>query len=152
MSVVEVNGSDLQSKYDTLRSELDDSEDAASDVRGRIDSIESVAEALFDEWETELEEYTSDDLRRTSEQQLRETRSRYEQMIAAMRRAEATMEPVLATFRDQVLFLKHNLNARAIAAIQDSAAELESDIEMLIEQMQRSIDEANAFIDTMVAQ
>lgn len=151
-SVVEVGASDLEDKYDTLREELDESEDAARDVRSRIDAIESVATALFEEWEAELDDYTSESLRRSSEQQLRATGEKYDTMITAMRGAEASMEPVLAAFRDQVLYLKHNLNARAIASIQDNAVDLQNDIEALIEQMQRSIDEANEFIESMSAE
>ena len=71
----------------------------------------SVAEALFAEWQKELEDYSSDRLRRKSEDQLRTTRQRYEQLIGAMRRAESKIEPVLRPLRDQVLFIKHNLNA-----------------------------------------
>lgn len=151
-SVVQVDGGELDEKYQTLSKELDRSEDAAEDVRDRIDAIESVATALFKEWEAELDDYSSDSLRRASEDQLDETRDRYEEMIEVMRKAEATMEPVLAAFRDQVLFLKHNLNARAIASIQNEANDLQSDIEALIHEMQRSIDEANDFIQSMSAE
>lgn len=151
-SVVQVDGGELDEKYQTLSKELDRSEDAADDVRDRIDAIESVATALFKEWEAELDDYSSDSLRRASEDQLDETRDRYEEMIEVMRKAEATMEPVLAAFRDQVLFLKHNLNARAIASIQNEANDLQSDIEALIHEMQRSIDEANDFIQSMSAE
>lgn len=150
-SVVQINGGELEAKYNSLKQELDRSEAAADDVRDRIDSVESVAAALFKEWEGELDDYTNDNLRRASEAQLDDTRDRYDQMIEVMRKAEATMEPVLAAFRDQVLFLKHNLNARAIASIQDTASDLQSDIEALIKEMQRSIDEANAFIQSMSA-
>lgn len=151
-SVVQVDGGELEEKYNKLKRELDRSEDAADDVSGRIDSVESVATALFKEWEGELDDYTNDSLRRASERQLDETRTRYDQMIEVMRKAEATMEPVLSAFRDQVLFLKHNLNARAIASIQDTANDLQSDIEALIQEMQRSIDEANSFIQSMSAE
>ena len=42
---------------------------------------------------------------------MRQTRARYDQMIGAMKRAEGKLEPALQPLRDQVLFLKHNLNA-----------------------------------------
>ena len=38
-----------------------------------------------------------------------------------MRLAESRIEPVLKSFRDQVLFLKHNLNAKAIASLRGGA-------------------------------
>ena len=48
---------------------------------------------------------------------------------------------------DQVLYLKHNLNAQAIASIQGTAEGIQKDIQSLINEMQKSIDEANAFIN-----
>lgn len=150
-SVVQVNGGELQTKYDTLKTKFDQSQALAADVHKRVDAVRGVATALFKEWENELAEYKSADLRRTSEQTLRDTRRRYDQLIAAMERAESKMDPVLDAFHDQVLFLKHNLNARAIASLQGVSTQLEGDINRLIDDMNRSIDEANAFIKEMNA-
>ena len=148
-AMFEFEGGELEAKYKALKAELDASESKASAVTGRIDSVESVSEALFSEWETELEQYTNADLRLASEKQLRQTRTKYDQMIAAMRKAESKMQPVLSAFRDQVLFLKHNLNARAIASIEGTAGELETDVAKLIAEMEVSIKEADAFIESM---
>ena len=61
----------------------------------------------------------------------------------------AQVSAVLAAFGDQVLFLKHNLNARAIASLDSTLGELEDEIAVLIGDMEASIAEANAFIDEM---
>lgn len=148
-AMFEFEGGELEAKYKSLKAELDESESRASAVTGRIDSVESVSEALFSEWATELEQYTNKDLRAASEKQMKSTRAKYDQMIAAMRKAESKMQPVLSAFRDQVLFLKHNLNARAIASIEGTAGELETDVARLIAEMEASIKEADAFIESM---
>ena len=57
--------------------------------------------------------------------------------------------PVLTAFADQVLFLKHNLNAQALASLQDELIAIETDIAGLIREMEVSIAEANAFIEAM---
>lgn len=150
-SVVDVDGGDLEKKYDKLNAEYRASVKRANAVNKRIGDIEHVADALFDEWNDELDQYTDQNLRRASENQLRDTERSYDRMIDAMKRAEDSMQPVLDAFADQVLFLKHNLNAKAIASIQDSATALEGDIETLIAEMQASIDEANEFIESMGA-
>lgn len=148
-AVVQFDGGALETKYRQLDAELKRCSSKADDVRKRIAAVQTVAQDLFREWERELAEYQSEQLRRASEDQLRATRDRYERMYAAMRRAEQKMEPVLSAFRDQVLFLKHNLNARAIASLQGVAVELEGDVARLIQEMEASIGEANAFIETM---
>lgn len=148
-SVVDFEAGELDEKYRTLKAELAASERRAEAVRDRVAKVADVAEALFAEWERELEAYESDELRQASAKQLKQTRQRYERMIDKMRRAVESMGPVLTVFRDQVLFLKHNLNARAIDALAETTANLEADVTALIEQMNVSIAEADAFIETL---
>ena len=66
-----------------------------------------------------------------------------------MKRAENKIEPVLAVFKDQVLYLKHNLNAQAIASLKGELNSVKADVSSLITAMENSIDEANSFIKTM---
>ena len=148
-AVVDFKGGRLQDKYKQLKGELDRSESKAKKVGDRIDSVEDVAEALFKEWQSELEQYSNEDLRRSSEQKLNQTRQRYDQLIGTMKRAESKIAPVLTSFRDQVLFLKHNLNAQAIASLQDELVSVEANITGLIKEMEASIAEADAFISAM---
>jgi hypothetical protein len=148
-SMVQVHGGDLAARYTQLRAELDRSEARANAVHTRIDAVEEVAEALFKEWEVELEQYTNASLRRASAQQLAQTRQQYAPLLGAMRRAEAKMGPVLAAFRDQVLFLKHNLNAQAIAALQQEARLVEGNIAALLRDLDVAIAEADTFLKTL---
>jgi len=148
-AVVDFSGGKLEEKYKQLKTELDRSESRAEAVKNRIADVEDVAKALFDEWESELAQYSNEDLRRSSQQKLDQTRQRYSQLIGAMKRAEGKIPPVLTTFRDQVLFLKHNLNAQAVASLHDELASVEADVMSLIKEMEASIAEADAFIKAM---
>lgn len=143
------DGGDLESVYNRLNAEFERSEARAEDVSERIDSIERVAADLFSEWKAEIQQYQSARLRTESEQSLRETQGRYSQLIDAMRRAESKMPPVLNAFRDQVLFLKHNLNARAVAALEGTLSEIEDDVASLIRDIDVSIREAESFLSQL---
>ena len=149
LSVSEVEVSELKGTYDRLQAAFNDSEAKAKAVRGRIEAIEDVSKALFKEWDSELDQYTSQELREVSATQLESTRDLSEDLIQTMNVAAGKMDPVLNAFRDQVLFLKHNLNARAIAALNKTSIALRDEVEVLIEQMEASIDEANAFVTQM---
>jgi hypothetical protein len=149
-SVLNVKGGELEDKYTTLKAEYDKSEAKANEVSDRIDAVEDVSEALFDEWEKELDQYSSASLRRDSEKKLAATRRQYKQLITAMHKAEKKIEPVLKALGDQVLYLKHNLNAKAIASLQSELVTVESDIAKLVTEMEKSITEANSFIRTML--
>ena len=50
-----------------------------------------------------------------------------------------------------MLFLKHNLNARAISSLQQNAGQIQSDVTRLVKEMEASIAQANAFIQQMQA-
>lgn len=148
-AVTGYQGGELESQYRSLKEAFEDSEDKAREVRERIDRVEQVGDDLFAEWERELEQYQDPQLRRASARQLRETRERYSRLLDLMQRAEQRMDPVLAAFRDRVLFLKHNLNARAIASLRDQRAQVEDEIAVLIRDMNRSIAEADRFLQTL---
>ena len=148
-SVLGFHGGNLEEKYDALKDEYDESVIKADAVRSRIAAVENVAEDLFAEWQEELNQYTSSSLRRSSARKLKETKSKYAQLIGAMKRAERKIDPVLSAFHDQVLYLKHNLNAQAIASLQSELASIETDVARLIKEMEASIKEANSFISSM---
>jgi archaellum component FlaC len=140
---------DLEKKYKKIESAYENSASRAEAVHGRIASVETVAKALFKEWEKELGQYSSDSLRAASQEQLDATRERYTKLVGAMKDAAAKMDPVLAAFKDQTLFLKHNLNARAIASLETDLAKVKTEVAELIQEMEASIAEANAFIDSL---
>jgi chromosome segregation ATPase len=147
--LVKVDGGDLEKTYRRLQSSVDDTQDSVEEVDERIAAIERVAEDLFDEWRDELGQYSNPSLRRSSEQQLRDTQARYQQMLASMKRARSRIDPVLHVFQDHVLFLKHNLNARALASLKNEVSRIEGKVDVLIRDMEEAIAEAGRFIATM---
>ncbi|MCW8194489.1 DUF2959 domain-containing protein [Proteobacteria bacterium 005FR1] len=151
-SVVEIDGGELEDKYDALQAEYDDSKEAAEDIHERVDAVENVAEDLFEEWADELDQYSSGELRRDSQRKLRETRDRYSDLITTMRAAESRLDPVLEAMEDQVLYLKHNLNARAIEGLRGEVVAIDRDVDELLAAMAQSIKEADAFIRDMRAE
>lgn len=140
------DGGQLEKVYGKLNDEYESCASRVEAVKSKIDGIENVSEALFDEWRGEIGQMQNAELKRKSEASLKDTERRYETLIAAMKNAEAKMEPVLDSLRDHVLFLKHNLNAQAIASLQGELGGIESDVGALIGDMQKAIAEADAFI------
>ena len=151
-SVVKMQDSPLEQRYQLLKSRYDLCRNKAEQLSLRIQAIEQVSEALFDEWEAELELYSNRSLRARSQQQLKKSRLQYQRLIKAMQTAEARMHPVLAAFQDQVLFLKHNLNAHAIAALRQEFVDIGVDISRLIDIMEKTIREASEFVSVLVDQ
>ena len=149
-SVVNVESGSLEDKYRLLKQQYDFCTMRSEVVANKIQAIEEVSDALFKEWESELKEYTNRSLRAQSRQQLKLSKQHYMRLIKAMLKAEQKIQPVLGAFRDQVLFLKHNLNANAIAALQHEFSEICFDISQLIQAMEKSISEANHYVHVLV--
>ncbi len=143
------NGGNLESAYNRFKGEYEDCEAQATSVRRQISEVDTVARDLFREWEREIREYQNPSLAADSRRKLADTRNRFEPLSRSLHSAESTMEPVLRQFRDQVLYLKHNLNAAAIGSLRGQADNIQGDIQRLLDQMNRSIAEADRFIQTL---
>lgn len=151
-ALTEFDGGELEDVYRQLKLEFDYSKSKAMAVSDRIDAVQDVADALFTEWEEELDQYSNRALRNASRQKLKQTQQLYGQLISAMRRAESKIDPVLRVFQDQVLFLKHNLNAQAIASLQSELVTMSLGVSNLISAMERSIERADLFMRTLNSQ
>ena len=141
-----INGGDLEKTYDRLKADFDKSEARANAVKERIAKVETVANDLFVEWDKEIQQMENSALASQSRDKLRTTREKYQSLHASMKQAETSMDPVLKQFRDQVLYLKHNLNAQAVASLRGEAVDVEQEIQKLITEMNNSIKQADEFI------
>lgn len=143
------NGSDLEKTYDKVSSDYDNSKDKAEALKNRIAKVEEVAGDLFDEWEKEIKEMSNDNLRDDSRHKLKQTKAHYAEMHTAMKKAESSMAPVLTAFRDQVLYLKHNLNAQAVGTLGKEYKSIEKDINELVERMDESMRKSSEFTSNL---
>jgi hypothetical protein len=143
------DGGKLEQTYRELQSDYDSAAEQAEVVRKRIRDVETVAQDLFNEWEKEIAEISTPSLQSASRQQLNDTRRRYQELHTALISAEQAMEPVLVKFKDYVLYLKHNLNAAAVATLKGEATSIQGEISRLIDEMNKSIAKADAFVKEM---
>jgi len=148
-TLISFDGGDLAEQYEITEEQYEASKAAADEVTGKIESIESVSEALFDEWQNEIEQYSSASLKRQSQSKLKSTQRQYNTLIKSMYKAKSKMDPVLATLKDNTLYLKHNLNARAIGALQGEYKSLQKDVAILVDEMNKSISQSQKFIDLL---
>ena len=145
-SVVNFKGGDLEREYKKLNATLQKSETEAEAVRDRISAVEDVSGALFKEWRVELKQYSSATLRKSSQQKYDITKAKYKKLIESMHKAESKLEPVLVPLRDQVLFMKHNLNAKAIAGLSNELTGVQANVDRLVRDMDIAIAQADKFI------
>ena len=142
-------GGELEEFYTELKADYEKCEGRAEAVRKKVDKVEEIAGDLFEEWEKEIEEISSPNLRAKSSASLKQTKEKYAKLSKAMKKAESSMDPVLRRLKDYVLFLKHNLNAQAMGALKKEVRDIEVEVKRLIGDMDQSIKEAEIFMNTL---
>lgn len=142
-------GGELEAQYNVIQEQYENSKEAAALVSSRIEKVEDVSEALFDEWEDEIGQISSANLSRQSSVKLKETQRRYQTLIKSLHKAESKMAPVLTALKDNSLFLKHNLNAKAVGALQGEMLSIKKDVSVLIKDMNVAIEQSQKFIDML---
>ncbi len=145
------DGGELERQYKRLNRKVERSRDAIADLDDHLAAIDKVSADLFEEWREELGQYSSQSLRRDQEQKLRESQTQFASLRQRMQVARDRVDPVMAVLNDNVLYLKHSLNAQALDALRGEATALEGKVDALIRDMQAAIDEADAFIQRMRA-
>lgn len=148
-SLITVDDRGLEKKYKKMARAVEASEEKSTELQKRIAAVDSVAQALFKEWQQELDQYQSENLKRTSAKNLKTTQQRYAVIHQKMQESRARVVPVLQVLQDNTLYLKHNLNARAVSSLSGEVVVIEDQVRDLITQMEASINESKSFIDSM---
>ncbi len=148
-STYQVPPSRLQAVYEELRGHQKRLTRRYEDLDGRITKLNTIAMDLFSEWREEAESMSNREFHKRSLEQLAEAQDRYRQMQTALTETRNRCRPVLNQFNEYVLFLKHNLNAQALGALHGEAQEIIEGLGHLIEQLNNSISETDAFIATL---
>lgn len=143
------DGGDLEDKHEDLNESYINAKEKSQNVKNRIEKLNTVATDLFAEWEGEILEISSSDLQKQSREKLVETKKKYNQLYKQLKASESKVAPVLTKLKDQVLFLKHNLNAKAIAGLKVESGKIQSEIKGLIDEMNESNRKAEEFIKTL---
>lgn len=147
--LINYDGGDLATQYEQVNDQYLASKVSAEEVGSRISAIENVADALFDEWNDEIQQYSSSSLKQKSTQKLKKTQRNYQSLIRSMYRAKDKMTPVLSALKDNSLYLKHNLNAQAIGALQGEYKTIKRDVESLVTEMSKAIEQSQRFINLL---
>ena len=146
--ITNFKGGDLEAFYNRLKSSYEDCDARAAQIEKRIARVETVASDLFAEWETEVKQIRDKRLQAASKTSLSDARAKYRKLSTAMGQSTKGMYPVLAKLNDYVLYLKHNLNARAVGALGTEVVSIEQDVADLVADMNASIKAADNFIKT----
>lgn len=139
----------LKKDYDQLKKDYDQAKSKSEALSNRIDKVVTIAQDLFSEWEDEISKLKTPKYREDSRRKLKVTRQKFAKLEASMRKAEKDIPPVLASLEEQVIYLKHNLNAQALGNVQGEVKAIEGDLKTLSLSIHKSISESQNFITNL---
>jgi hypothetical protein len=142
-------GGELEKFYNKVRDDHEDCVNRAEGIEKRIVQVAKIAQDLFAEWESEVDQISNKNLKAKSKKSLEETKIRYARLKKSMDKASSSMGPVLTHLNDYVLYLKHNLNAQAIGTLRKEVARIEISVKELVRDMENSISEADLFLKNL---
>jgi hypothetical protein len=140
-------GGDAAVSYAELVKSIDQSESQAKVFASCIAPMHGAGERVFDQWAADLESFGSSRMRQRSQARLEETRMRFLALLTAAKSAQLAYDALNADLRDHALFLGHDLNAHAIAAIAPDVVALRERCAELSERFDACAAAARAYVE-----
>lgn len=139
----------LEKTYDSLSADYEDISSRSNELSDNIDKSEDIANDLFSEWRKEALSLNKRKYRKDSLTKLKKTKISFNDTLSSMRHVEKNMRKILKQYKDQVTYIKHNLNAKVIGSLQLEMKSISSEMEKLIVQIDRSKSKAKKFISKL---
>lgn len=140
---------DLEDTYDDLSDDYDDFESRSKDLKKRIESAQEVADDLFEEWKDEAYALSNETYKENSLSKRRVTMKNFSETIASLNSVQTKMDRILKQYKDQVIYLKHNLNAKIIGKLQVELKSIMGDVSGLIKEIELSKSKTSNFISEL---
>lgn len=119
---------DATKGFAALITDVERSKDQAAALLDSVTPMTESAETVFRRWTGDLESFGNTRLRQRSQARLEETRTRYLAVVRAAQAAQIAYDAFNADLGDHALFLGHDLNASAVAALRPEVTVLEEQI------------------------
>jgi hypothetical protein len=117
------------------------------DLRQSLEAMKEAAVPVFVEWADDLESFKSMEMRLRSQNRLKETRERYDAVLAAAEMALSAYETFNVRLEDYSTYLARDFNASAVAAVQGEVRELAASVAALDGNFDTCQEAARAYID-----
>lgn len=138
---------DPASAYARFVQAIDNTEHQAKSFAGTVEPVKSAGNPVFTQWQQDVNQIQSENLRQKSQMRLAVARERYDAMLAAAEPAQQEFQKLVQSLRDIMLFLGHDMNPASIADIQEDARAVAIAAEQLDRKLQQSCNAARDYID-----
>jgi hypothetical protein len=140
------SSADLRKPYKALARDMDKCDRLRETAQRRADEARAESTDYYRAWAGSLPLIEDNDLRARSEARLRASRSRFEQIVEAGRRAADAYAPFLGRLRDQWNYLGHDLNPSGLESLRPDARALADEGGRLLLEIDESLRQAREFV------
>lgn len=140
------NEGELEKTYDKITDDYEDTNEKQKELSERINKANNIATDLFEEWKNEAYQLQNKNYKRKSLQKLAITKKKYSRTYTTIKKIEKDLNKILRKFKDQVIFIKHNLNAKVIGNLKSEFNDIKIDIKKQIKNIKRSKNQTELFI------
>ena len=141
---------DVEELYVALQDQVDRCVRSFNETKREIETLEREGAELFQGWNAELEQFTSQGLRARSEARMNDARRRLEALLGRLWNGQDQMEGLLLSFHDYVLFFNHNLSAPSLATLEGENEALEEAVQSLETLLDGTLQDGQSFVDYLV--
>jgi ElaB/YqjD/DUF883 family membrane-anchored ribosome-binding protein len=127
---------------------VEESNAQADRCRSNLGPLRDSADEVFAKWAADLETFGNLQMRQRSQARLEETRTRFQAVLAAAESAQLAYDAFNGDLRDHSLFLGHDFNAMAVAAIAPDVQALATRSEDLGKRLDACVDAAQTYVET----
>jgi hypothetical protein len=121
-------------------------QESSEDLAQSLDEVRTESTHLIEGWNAELAGFANDAMRKKSAAMMQDTEDRSGRITASLERLQERMQPVLLKLQDYGLFFHHNLNARALATLEDTYKDFDAEFRALTSEFDKAEREFETFL------
>lgn len=126
---------------------VDLAEKQAKDLKASVKMMKESAAPVFTRWTRDIETISSADLKKRSQDRMKETRSRYDAIVKVADPTLLAFDGFNRTLRDHALFLGHDFNPSAVAALSGDVQKLAGSKAELAQGFAQCMDTTRDYVD-----
>jgi methyl-accepting chemotaxis protein len=150
-NVVNNKDGDLLTPFKRFHSGLEKIEKRREEMKKRADEVKAAATPYFAQWKADLEKFSSEDMKKRSQERMEKTKERYQRIHKTAEEARAAYEPLMATLRDHDLYLSNDLNPESASSLQKDAEKAKKNADTVYEIMDRILKGADEYSKAVAA-
>jgi len=138
-----------QALYNELLDQVDECASGCDRIAANNVRLDDDAAQMFMNWNIELDQFSSLQLRTRSEERMQSVKGRFDVLSSRLHDTHARMETALVGLKDYVLFFNHNLNTRSASGLDFENESLAQEIRALNAEVEGARFQGNDFIDAL---